>query len=180
MSRHSGESPEQVFVTMIAGYQTTQALYVVAKLGVPDLLGHGPMTSEALGEKVGANPKALFRVMRHLATLGIFTQDDNGDFRLTPTGELLRTDHPQSMRHMTMLHGEELYRAASELLHTVRTGETAFNHMYGKGHFEYLSEHPEASETFNKAMAQTVRRLENPIESYDYTGKHLVVDVGGG
>ncbi len=176
------ESPNQVLLAMLAGYQTTQALYVVAKLGLADLLQHGPMNSEGLARKVGANPRALFRVMRHLAALGILTQDNSGRFGLTALGEVLRTDDHQSVRYFAILEGETLYRAAGELLHTVRTGETAFNHLYGKGHFEYLAENPEASSIFNKAMAQTLalKRLENPVESYDYIGKHLAVDVGGG
>ncbi len=62
----------------------------------------------------------------------------------------------------------------------MQTGETAFNHLYGKGHFDYLAEHPEASSTFNKAMAQSLRRKKNPIESYNFKDKRLVVDIGGG
>ncbi len=118
--------------------------------------------------------------MRHLATVGVFTQDRSRRFGLTSLGEILCTDHPESMRHSVIQNGEENYRAVGELLHTVRTGETAFNHLYGKGHFEYLAEHPEASLTFNKAMAQSLRRQKNPIESYNFKDKHLVVDIGGG
>ncbi len=118
--------------------------------------------------------------MRHLATVGVFTQDHSRRFGLTPLGELLCSDHPESMRHGVIMNGEEIYQAAGELLYTVRTGETAFNHLYGKGHFEYLAEHPEASSTFNKAMAQSLRRQKNPIESYNFKDKRLVVDVGGG
>jgi 2-polyprenyl-3-methyl-5-hydroxy-6-metoxy-1,4-benzoquinol methylase len=84
------------------------------------------------------------------------------------------------MKYNAIFAGEENYKATGDLLHTIRTGETAFNHLYGKGHFDYMAEHPDASSTFNKAMAQSLRRLENPLESYDYSGKRLVVDVGGG
>ena len=119
--------------------------------------------------------------MRHLAALGVFTQDDSRKFGLTPLSELLRTDNPESARYSAIFSGEENYRAAGDLLHSVRTGETAFNHLYGKGHFEWMAENADASSTFNKAMAQSLRRLyKNPIESYDYAGKRLIVDVGGG
>lgn len=165
---------------MYRAFSITQALYVVAKLGVADYLRDGPAGSDELGQKVGANPRALFRVMRHLATVGVFAQDRSRTFRLTPLGELLCTDNPESMRHGVIMNGEEIYRAAGELLHTVRTGETAFNHLYGKGQFEYLAEHAEASSTFNKAMAQSLRHRKNPIESYNFKDKRLVVDVGGG
>ncbi len=176
----SMETPRQELFTMISGYKATQALYVAAKLGIADHLVSGSMSADQLAKKVGVNPKALLRLMRHLAALGIFTQDESKKFGLTALGELLRDDNPESMRYNAIFSGEENYKATGELLHTVRTGETAFNHLYGKGHFDWLTDHPVESSTFNKAMAQSLRRLRNPVESYDFTGKHLIVDVGGG
>ncbi len=174
------ESPSDQLFGMVGGYRNTQALYVVAKLGIADLLVHGPKDSHELARSVGAHQKSLFRVMRTLAGMGVFTQDSSGRFGLTPISQLLRTDNSESLRYSAIMAGEENYRAAGELLHCVRTGETAFNHVYGKGHFEYLAEHPEESITFNRAMTQSSRRLKNPIESYNFTNRHLVVDVGGG
>jgi O-methyltransferase domain/Dimerisation domain len=174
------ESPRQELFSLTQGYKTTQALYVAAKLGVADHLQHGPKKAEEPAREVQANPKALFRLMRHLAAIGIFTQDQSGKFGLTPLGELLCTDNPGSMRYGVIFTGEENYKAAGNLLHSVRTGETAFNNLYGKGHFDWMAEHADASSTFNKAMAQSLRRQANPVESYDYSGKHVVVDVGGG
>ena len=174
------ESPRQELFSLTQGYKTTQALYVAAKLGVADHLRNGPKEAEELAKEVGANAKALFRLMRHLAAIGVFTQDESGKFGLTPLGELLCTDNPESMRYGAIFTGEENYKAAGNLLHSVRTGETAFDHLYGKGHFEWMAEHADASSTFNKAMAQSLRRQANPVESYDYSGKRLVVDVGGG
>ena len=174
------ESPRQQLFSLTQGYKTTQALYVAAKLGVADHLRHGPKKADELAKEVEANPKALFRLMRHLAAIGIFTQDESGKFGLTPLGELLCTDNPESMRYGAIFTGEENYKAAGNLLHSVRTGETAFNHLYGKGHFDWMAEHADASSTFNKAMAQSLRRQGNPVESYDYSGKRVVVDVGGG
>ncbi len=174
------ESPRQELFRLTQGYKTTQALYVAAKLGVADHLQHGSKKAEELAKEVKANPKALFRLMRHLAAIGIFTQGESGKFGLTPLGELLCTDNPESMRYGVIFTGEENYKAAGNLLHSVRTGKTAFNNLYGKGHFDWLAEHADASSTFNKAMAQSLRRQANPVESYDYSGKRVVVDVGGG
>ena len=174
------ETERQELFKMITGYKSTQALYVAAKLGIADHLAHESMTADELASRVGVNPKALLRLMRHLAAAGIFTQDGSRKFGLTSLGELLRDDNPQSMRFHAIYSGEENYRATGDLLHSVRTGETAFNHLYGKGHFEWLSDHPDESSTFNKAMAQSLRVLKNPLESYDFSGKHLLVDVGGG
>jgi len=180
MAKRPTETPRQELFRIISGCKFTQALYVAAKLGVADHIARRPMTADELAKKVGANPKALLRLMRHLAALDIFTQDESKKFGLTPLSELLRDDSPESMRYGAIYAGEENYKATGDLLHSVRTGETAFNHLYGKGHFEWMAEHPDASSTFNKAMAQSLRRLQNPLESYDYSGKHLIVDVGGG
>ena len=180
MSKRSIESERQELFRIVSGYKSTQALYVAAKLGIADHLKRGPMRSDELAKEVGANPRALLRLLRHLAALGIFTQDESRKFGLTPLGELLCNDNPESMRYNAIFAGEENYKATGDLLHSVRTGETAFNHLYGKGHFDWLADHPDESSTFNKAMAQSLRRLRNPVESYDFTGKHLIVDVGGG
>jgi len=162
------------------GYRTTQALYVVAKLGVPDLLTNSPLTSDELASKLHVQSRPLFRVMRALAAQGIFTQDNTDKFGLTPLGQLLRTDHPTTLRHMVIGIGEESYKAAGEMLHTVKTGETAFNHIYGKGHFEYLGENPEASKIFNLQMSTSQARFGNPFGSYGFEKRALIVDVGGG
>ena len=162
------------------GFRMSQALYVVAKLGIPDLLRDGPKTSEELARRANAHPRSLFRVLRALAALGFFTQDASKRFGLTPKTQLLRSDIPDSVRPMILFLGEGQYRASEELLHTVRTGETSFDHLHGMGHFEYLSRNPEASATFNAAMASGLRQSENPLDRYDFSGRHLVVDVGGG
>ncbi len=165
---------------MATGYRDTQSLYVVAKLGIPDLLAGGPKTAEELARKVGVQPRPLFRVMRTLAARGVFTQDAHDRFGLTSLGQPLRSDHRETVRHSVIMHGELHYRAAGELLHTVRTGETAFDHLYGKGMFAYFEDHPEDSETFNRAMSDSAGVWSSPIEGFDFRGHKVLVDVGGG
>lgn len=174
------ESDRQHVLAAASAFRTSQALYVVAKLGIADLLRDGPKPSDELARQAGAHPRALFRVLRVLAARGFFTQDGANRFGLTPKSRPLLTDAPDSVRPSVIFIGQEQYRAAGELLHTVQTGETSFDHLYGMGHFEYLSHHPEASATFNAAMAAGLRQSENPLDRYDLSGRHLVVDVGGG
>ncbi len=174
------DSVREQLIQATGGYRTTQALYVAAKLGVADLLQDGPKTAEDLARQVAAHPRALFRVLRALAALGLFTQDASNRFGLTTKSRLLLSGSPASLRAFVIMAGEEHYRAAGELLHTVRTGETAFNHLYGMGTWEYLSRNPEASATFNAAMGETIERTEDPLDRYDFAGRHVVVDVGGG
>jgi O-methyltransferase domain/Dimerisation domain len=180
MSGSVTDSPAEVIFRMAVGLRNTQALYVVAKLGIPDLLARGPLAADELAGKTGAHSRSLFRLMRALAAQRIFTQDPSDRFGLTPLSQVLRSDDPHSMRWVAINFGEEYYRAAGELLHTVRTGETGFNHLYGKGHFDYLAEHPESSEVFNAAMAAMSARGRDPFGTYSFQGKKLLVDVGGG
>lgn len=167
---------------MATGFRTTQALYVVAKLRIADLIVNGPKACDELAQKTGAHPDSLFRVMRALASLGVFTQDSENRFGLTPLGSLLVTDAPDSIRAAIVFYGQEFYTAAGGLLQTVMTGETAFNRMFGKGHWEYLSEHPDSNEIFNLTMAQSINAspARRSIEKYDFSDRQTVVDVGGG
>jgi hypothetical protein len=174
------ESDRDALSQAANAFRTTQALYVVAKLGISDLLRDGPRTSEDLARRAKAHPRSLFRLLRYLAGIGFFTQDKSNRFGLTPKSEPLLTDAPNSMRPMVIFLGEDQYPATGALLHTVRTGETSFDHLNGMGHFEYLSKHPEASARFNAAMASGLRQSENPLDRYDFSGRRVVVDVGGG
>ena len=180
MSQSVSETPADVLFRMIGGLRNSQAIYVVAQLGVADLLANGVFTSDDLAAKLGVHARSLFRVMRALAAQGVFKQDSSDRFGLTPISELLRTDNPHTLRYMAIFTGEEYYRAAGDLLYTVKTGEVAFNHIYGKGHFEFLGENPESAKIFNQYMATSQSRFGSPFESYDFTGRTLVVDVGGG
>ncbi len=180
MSDSTGDTPADTLYRMSIGFRNTQALYVVAKLGVADLLVKGPLDSDELAKKLDVHAGALFRVMRAVAAQGVFTQDSSNKFGLTSVSQLLRNDTPDSMRYIVITYGERQYEAAGKLIHTVKTGETAFDHIYGKGLFDYLSENDEANMTFNLFMAQSHRRAGDQLGFYDFRKKRLVVDVGGG
>lgn len=180
MQDSTGEAPADALYRMAIGFRSTQALYVVAKLGVADLLVKGPLNSSELAGRLAVHEQPLFRVMRALAAQGVFTQDLSNDFGLTPISQLLRSDVPESMRYIVISYGERHYEAAGKLIHTVRTGETAFNHIYGKGLFDYLSENEEASMIFNLFMAQSHRKSGDHLGRSYFKGRELVIDVGGG
>jgi SAM-dependent methyltransferase len=180
MTGPEGESADGALLRLIGGYRVTQAIYVVTKLGVPDALSQGPKDAATLAAESGVRPDRLYRVLRALASIGLFTMDDRARFDLTDTGRLLRTQPGGSFANAAIFAGEEPYRAWGDLLHSVRTGETAFDHTYGVGHFEYLAHHPEASTTFNRLMAWSVGVAGYPLEGYDLGRHELLVDVGGG
>ncbi len=174
------ESPRAALHRLSGGYRTTQAVYVMARLGVADRLASGPKDALTLAGEVGADPDRLHRVLRMLVSLGVLTMDELGRFGLSGVGELLRSDVRGSMLAFALFQGEEPYRAFGELLHTVQNGETAFDHIYGTGHFEYLAQHPEARSTFHRAMASTIASMGSPLRGYEMGPHKLMVDVGGG
>ena len=167
---------------MIAGGRKTQAVYAAAKLGIADQLVDGPKDSSDLAEAVGAHPRALFRLMRARVGLGVFGRHSDGRFHIERNSRLLRSGVPGSLRGSAIMAGEPwFYGAYGGLLHTVRTGETAFDHVHGKGLFDYLSDDPEAAAVFNDAMTDfTAQVIDEVMDAYDFSGISSLVDVGGG
>ena len=167
---------------MISGFRVSRAIYVAAKLGIADLLKDGPKSSEELARLTSTHPPSLHRVMRALASVGIFAEDEQGCFTLTPIGNTLQSKIPGSLRAWAILVlGEEDYQAWGDLLHTVRTGQTSFDHVFGMGIFQYEAQHPEHAKIFDEAMANLIGVYNSAVlASYSCSSIEKLVDVGGG
>jgi hypothetical protein len=167
---------------MIMGFRVTQLIYVAAKLGIADHLRLGPQSVDALAGVSGAHPRALYRLLRALASIGIFEETDDGRFHLTPLAEPLQTEAPGSLHALAILYGDDwYYRAYGALLHSIMTGKSAFQHAHGQTLFEYLNEHPDAGGIFNQAMtAYSEQEIAAILGAYDFSCVSRVVDVGGG
>lgn len=163
-------------------YSLTQMIYVAAKLNIADLLANGPRSVEEIAATVGAHPRSLYRLLRALASLGIFEEDSNGRFGLTPLAELLQTEREGSLHPFALSYGEPWWWDAwGRLLHSVQTGETAFNSVHGQSLFEYLDQHLEAAKIFNANMrSMTAGEAKTLANAYDFSQTRLLVDVGGG
>ena len=162
------------------GYWASQAVYVAAKLGIADLLADGPKCSEEIARASGANENAICRLLRALASLGVLAHEHHL-FHLTEMGMPLRSGVPGSLRSMLLTLGEEHYHAWSSLLHSVRSGEPAFNQAYNAPLFEYFQSNAAAGETFNEAMNDFTRQAALACAlAYDFSGIRSAVDVGGG
>jgi hypothetical protein len=173
--------PSAALAEMLRGYQCSQALYVAAKLGIADLLKDGPKRCEELAQATGTHARSLYRLMRYLASIGVFTEGPHADFGLTPLAACLQTGVPGSRRALAMMHGEEHYRAWGELLYSVQTGEPAFNRLFGQGVFAYLAAHPEAAAVLNEGMTDVATHMaEAVVQAYDFSPYGMIVDVGGG
>lgn len=167
---------------MIMGFRTTQLVHTAARLGIADLLVEGPRDASALADAVGAHPRALYRLLRALASVGVFVEADDGRFELTPLAQTLRSDVPGSLRDLALLYGDEwLWRAYGRTCYSVTTGLPAFDLVHEQPLFEYLSLHPEAASTFDAAMtAFSERETAAILAAFDFSGAGQVVDVGGG
>lgn len=129
---------------------------------------------------VGANPDALYRTLRALASRGYFTETTPRAFAHTPLSRLLRDGAPGSLRHYATWLAGESFRAWAEFAHTVVSGEPAFDVVFGAPLFDYLSNNPESGELFNQAMAGTVAARLDVVAAQDWSGARTIVDVGGG
>ena len=167
---------------LIGSMRVTQLIYVAATLGIADQLKDGPKRIAELASTAAVHPNALYRVLRALASQGIFAETGDCHFALTPQAELLREDVPGSLRAWAMmLGGESFWKPWGELLTCVKTGETAFNRVFGMGRWEYLAAHPDAAETFNRMAASNTDGRATPIlEAYDFSAATTVIDLGGG
>src|SRR5262245_61179269 len=167
---------------LIGSMRVTQLIYVAAKLGIADQLTEGPKRVDELASATAVDPTALYRVLRALASHGIFAETGDCAFALTPQAELLCEDAPGSLRAWAMMLGEEsCWKPWGALLECVQTGETAFNRVFGMGRWEYLSMHPDAAETFNRMSASNTEGRATPIvEAYDCSAATTVIDLGGG
>lgn len=173
--------PQVALQQLVNGYRVTQMLSVVAKLGIPDQLEGGPRTVDELAAATGAHLDALYRVLRTLASIGVFEEIEPRRFALTPLADLLRTAHPNSFRSLATYQGGDSYRAWGDLLYSVMTGTPAFDHVYGAPNFSYLAQHPEASAGFDQAMSENSRRVASAVlAAYDFAESGVLVDVGGG
>jgi precorrin-6B methylase 2 len=167
---------------LIMGFRTTQLVYVAARLGIPDKLADGPQDACTLARTVGAHPRALYRLLRALAGLGIFTETADGRFEVTPLGQTLRRDTPGSLRDVALLYGDDwLWSAYGSLSHSVMTGRPAFEHVHGQTFYDYLHNRPDSAVTFDRAMTGfSEQEAAAILDAYDFSGASTLVDIGSG
>jgi hypothetical protein len=166
---------------MFGGAWITQGLWVVAELGIADLLADGPCTVEELAATTDAHADSLYRLLRALAGVGVFAHDEHGRFSLTPLADLMRSDVPGSQRALAILMGGEFHAAWGELLHSTKTGEPGFNKRFGMPFFQYMAEHPDRHYLYDAAMEGVHgRETQLMLDAYDFSIFGTVIDVGGG
>ncbi len=167
---------------MIWGTHISRAVYVAAELRIADLLADGPLNSNELARRTCSHEPSLYRILRLLAALGVFAQDDSGTFSLTVVGDRLRTEAPAGLRSWaTFLDAIDAIRGFEHILDTVRTGRSGFEVAHGTVLFEWLHRNPAESAVFDAAMSERTAAYASSVATgHDFSDTRTVVDVGGG
>jgi hypothetical protein len=181
-ARQPEESPQSAMLQLISGFWISRAIYVIAKLGIPDILHRGPRTAAELAAETETHSPSLFRILRALASVRILDHQEDGRFAQTQVSESLRTDSPGSLRWFAISElGEEHYPAWGNLMQSVKTGEIAFDYTFGMDIWEFFAKNPENARLFNDSMSgMTANTNEAILASYDFSTIRRIVDVGGG
>jgi O-methyltransferase domain len=179
----SSELPPFMRVFLLCqGTIVTTALSLAAELGIADLLAGGPRSSDELAQATSTHTRSLYRLLRLLCSVGIFTEIQTDRFALTPLGECLRTGVPNSINSWSRMAGVKArMHTFAEALYSIRTGEPVFERATGMKFFDYLAAHPAEGEIFNGAMNDAGQMVSAAVvQAYDFSGISKIVDLGGG
>jgi hypothetical protein len=174
--------PRLTLLGLINGFQITQAIRVASTLRIADHLHDGPRSADELAALAKCHTASLYRLLRALAAVGVFREDKGGKFALTPMGDCLRTDSTTPLGAWAEVVGSPYFwQTWGHLLHSVQSGENAFQNLNGKDVWQFRTEYPEYGAAFDRAMTQLSRgSTEAAIGAYNFSAFNHVVDVGGG
>jgi len=167
---------------LASGMAFTAALQPIVRMGVPDVLANGPLPVSEIAAKTNNNPDALYRVMRLLASVGVFAELPGKTFALTSVSDLLRSDVPGSMRSMVLWVSNPFhFKVWSEMAHSIRTGQPAVEKVCGQSCFEAIFGDSEVAYDFNTAMTGFSRQIAPALlENYDFSAINVLMDIAGG
>jgi O-methyltransferase domain/Dimerisation domain len=174
--------PQLVLQELIQGYQVTQCIYVAARLGIADLLSDGARRNEDLAQATGTHAPSLYRVLRLLTAVNVLIEVEPHSFALAPLGTYLRSGVPGSMRSTALLYGDAVFwHSWGDVLHSVETGEAAFDHTFGVRLWDYIVRHPEQADLLDQMMTDGTASVAPTVATgYDFSTTATLVDVGGG
>jgi hypothetical protein len=167
---------------LLNGVFVVGALSCLARLGIPDLVEHGPKSADELAAQVGADPRALYRLLRATACVGVLSEGADGKFSETPLSAVLRSNANPSLKGFAIMHGRDWHGLGwSHLDYCVRTGKQALDKIYGMPIFQFFRQHPEEGQLFNQSMSD-LSTIDSPAvaDAYSFGEIQSIVDVGGG
>ena len=171
----------RALIQLSTGFITARAIYVAAKLGIADLLDEGPRCAAEIAEKLAVDPDTLFRIMRLLAGAGVLKQSEPDVFALTDLGEPLRSASAHSMRDYIILFHEFQYPAFTNIMHQLRTGQSANLQTFGQPIFGLVQSDREFASVFFAGLASRARiDIAAVMDAYDFSSAKQIADIGGG
>lgn len=174
-------APQETMLSLIGGFWVARSIYLAAQLGVADLFDDQPKTITQLAAATNTDPRSLYRLLRALGSVGIFTEVSDQAFALTPLGATLKSDSPGSMRYAALAQmGDDHSLGWNNGLHSLQTGEVAFDAAAGMPLWAYYAQHPELGQVFSQSMTSMGSAIAQAVAaSYDFSGFNTIVDVGG-
>jgi hypothetical protein len=175
------QPPQNQLIRMATAHWVSRLLYVAAQMNLADHLAERSKTAEEVASSTTADASSLYRVMRTLASLGLFTEDPGHRFSLTPLGETLKTGTPGSVRTSVLtLAGDLFTKSLDHLLYSVQTGKSGFERAFGMQFFDWLADHPTVASMFSETMVG-VHGTESAAvaAAYDFSEFETIIDVGG-
>jgi hypothetical protein len=176
------QPPKAQLLALVRGHRLTDMVVVVVRLGIPDLLTKGAADASTIAAATGTHAPTLYRLLRALAAAGVFHEDEQGRFSLTANGAYLAADHPESLRAwVSVVDSAPMRQAWANLEHSIRTGENSFKALHGEDVWAWRRHEPEEAATFNRAMAAMSAGVGTAVaKAFDFGGRSLVADIGGG
>jgi len=177
----SERNPAETVMLLSTAYWASRCIHVAAEFGIADALGDEPQTAASLAAKTSTNAMALHRILRCLATHGVFSLRD-GKFSHNDASRLLRSDNPRSMRALSRMMGLDFHwDTYRELTHSLKTGKPAISNVVQGGLFDFMRDKPEESRIFNEAMVgKSFGQIGPVLAAYDFKGFKMIGDIGGG
>jgi ubiquinone/menaquinone biosynthesis C-methylase UbiE len=174
--------PADKLIQIVTGAWTSKLIYLAAKLGIADLLKDNPKDVEELARATDTHAPSLHRILRALASIGVFEEIEPGRFTLNPAANLLQSDVAGSLRAFAIMVGDDWHwRVWEDVLYSVKTGLPNFDRTFGMLFFDYMNQNPEAGKIFDDAMTGVSLQLSEAVAAaYDFSQIKSIVDVGGG
>jgi len=181
MQESNEAPPQQAMMQLMAGFWISRAVHAAAVLGLADLL-ESPRTANQLAIDTGMHSRSMYRLMRALASVGVFRERDDGRFESTPLSDTLKSAGDGSLRYTAISElGLTHYGPWGELLQSLKNGKPSFDAVFGMPIFDWFARNPDRSEIFNRSMSELTALVEPAVlDAYDFSGLGTIVDVGGG
>lgn len=174
------QPPAAQMMGMIAGFWISRAVWAAAELGLADRLAQ-PKSVAELAKEAQLHERSLYRLLRALASVGVFRERADGSFENTPLSWTLSDVAPDSVRALARSElGISHYPVWGEIMYSLKTGKPSFDKVYGMPVFEWFGKNPERAGIFNQSMSELTRVVEPAVlEAYDFGTCGTIVDVGG-